>query len=62
MIYTHKEITQRDLNAIILANKNIIKNLDNVSTGFAGLGILNQTIFKFLTQKQIDYIVEKVEN
>lgn len=61
MIYTHKEITQRDLNSIILANKQL-KKIDFKPNGINPIGILNQMIFKFLAQHQIDYIIDKIEN
>lgn len=59
-IYIHKEITKRELDSIISANLNL-KQLECKTLGFNPIGILNQMIFKFLNDNQIDYITKKIE-
>ena len=58
-IYTHEEITQRDLKVIIRATKRLSGSL-GLDIDQQAIGLLNNMIFKFLSDDQVNYIIEKI--
>jgi len=58
-IYTHHEITTRDLNAVVQATLRLSNKTDKKD--HYSIGLLNNMIFKFLNDEQIDYIEKKLE-